>query len=286
MTVPSPALAAAALAAALAALPVSAAGRPAAPAAAPASRPLVDALRDSGARVRPLGETGTLAGWLVAPADGSPPYSLYVAPSGHAVAGLLYGPEGALVTDGQLARLAPAETPAAPPPPAAETPPPALAAAALRTPPRAAVPFRQGLSDTLSFSLGSGPEVLVWADPTCPHSRSAVARIAREAARGRLRLTVVPVGVLGRAGVEASAGILAAPSPLRAWFGAAPPARVAPVAVQSVAWNGLLFGAWPSRAVPQIAWRDGAGRLRHMVGDVPDMPAWLRTLDPPEESGE
>ena len=52
----------------------------------------------------PLGARGGLAGYLVTPVGGAG-YSLYVTGDGHGVAGLLYGPDGVLLTGGQLAAV-------------------------------------------------------------------------------------------------------------------------------------------------------------------------------------
>ena len=66
---------------------------------------LLTALRAKGAQVVPLGSRGGLAGYFVRPAKGAG-YSLYLTATGHAVAGLLYGPDGALITEDQLATAA------------------------------------------------------------------------------------------------------------------------------------------------------------------------------------
>ena len=65
---------------------------------------LVNALRAKGAQIVPLGARGGLKGYLVTP-EGGDGYSLYVTGDGHGVAGLLYGPGGALLTGGQLAAV-------------------------------------------------------------------------------------------------------------------------------------------------------------------------------------
>ena len=70
---------------------------------------LLTALRGKGAQVVPLGSRGGLAGYFVTPAKGAG-YSLYLTATGHAVAGLLYGPDGALVTEDQLAAAGVVET--------------------------------------------------------------------------------------------------------------------------------------------------------------------------------
>ena len=62
---------------------------------------VVGKLRKHGARVTALGERGGLSGWLVDPGEGDL-YTLYVSERGYAVAGMLYGPDGLLVTRSQL----------------------------------------------------------------------------------------------------------------------------------------------------------------------------------------
>ena len=74
------------------------------PAARAAEPDLVSALRDKGARIVPLGPRGGLTGYLVTPVSGAG-YSLYVTGNGHGVAGLLYGPDGVLITGAQLDRM-------------------------------------------------------------------------------------------------------------------------------------------------------------------------------------
>ena len=74
------------------------------PAARAADPDLVSALRDKGAQITPLGASGGLTGYLVTPVGGAG-YSLYVTNDGYGVAGLLYGPDGMLITGGQLAAV-------------------------------------------------------------------------------------------------------------------------------------------------------------------------------------
>ena len=62
---------------------------------------VIAALRAKGARVLALGERGGLDGHFVELADGDA-YGLYLTPDGHAVAGLLYGPDGSLLTGDQI----------------------------------------------------------------------------------------------------------------------------------------------------------------------------------------
>ena len=266
-------------------------------AAIPASRAaepdLVSALRDKGAQIVPLGPRGGLAGYLVTPVSGAG-YSLYVTTDGHGVAGLLYGPDGVLLTGGQLAAMRGEDRPAGTEPSSASgVPNPAanVEGAGLRdsgasteaaTPDTAtgvsrAVLFERSAS-AFGFTLGErGPLVVLFGDPGCPWSRSAVARIGREAMAGKLRLRVVPVALLGAASAHRAAGIAASSDPAQAWFARndGPAGRRAR---DRIARNNALFDAWGKRSVPLIAHRTMQGGIAHRVGDIADLDAWLREL--------
>ena len=285
------------------------------PAARAAEPDLVSALRDKGAQIVPLGPRGGLAGYLVTPVGGAG-YSLYVTGDGHGVAGLLYGPDGVLITGGQLAAVRGENRPAGTAPNPLGTRAerrcircagePGRAARVQRYRDRAAegasteCTFRRrptrsrqhairptGVSravlfersaSAFGFTLGErGPLVVLFGDPSCPWSRSAVARIGREAMAGKLRLHVVPVALLGAASAHRAAGIAASSNPAQAWF-----ARTdGPSGVQArerIAGNNALFDAWGERSVPLIAYRAMQGGIAHRVGDIADLGAWLREL--------
>ncbi len=249
---------------------------------------LVSALRANGAEIVPLGSRGGLDGYLVTPATGGG-YSLYVTGDGHAVAGLLYGPDGTEVTGAQLAaardidaragtaEIASPERVAAP---TAVTAHAEIGSGAVGSsgPSRAALFERSAAA--FGFTLGEGgPLVVLLGDATCPWSRSAAARLGRAALDGRLQLRVVPVAVLGGEAAHRAAAIAASPDPAVAWFeggGAADRAGA-----ERIARNNALFDAWGANAVPLIAWRGkdpraGDGAIGHRVGDIDDVAAWLK----------
>ena len=288
---------------------------------------VVAALRANGARVLSLGKRGGLDGRLVEPADGDA-YSLYLTPDGHAVAGLLYGPDGALLTGRQLAsegissgsavetyeaRRVSRATPngessvsgggsghEAARDGETDFLPVYVAgfegggtgkanrgdisdAAAFRLAhaeggepqaPDAEALFARSRS-AFGFSVGrSGPAAVVFADPACRWSRAAVTRLARAALDGRLRLRVIPVGVLGAASAREAAAIASGSDPALAWF-EGPDERASPEGGRRIARNNALFDAWGAGAVPLIAWRARDGRVAQQVGDVEDVDAWL-----------
>ena len=244
----------------------------------------IAALRARGARTFALGERGGLAGYLVELADGGA-YALYLTPDGHAVAGLLYAPDGTLLTGGQLAAVRGAAGPGG----------------ALDAEGRAARPgtdasvrtaravegagaesdmetrFKRSAS-AFGFTLGrTGPLAVLFADPGCRWSRSAAARLGQQALAGRLRLRVVPVGLLGAASARTAAGIASSPDPAAAWFGGdVPPPH--PEGGTRIARNNALYEAWGETGVPLIVRRDARGRIAHRVGDVDDVAAWLEGL--------
>ena len=279
----------------MAAVSVAAVAIPASRAAEP---DLVSALRDKGAQLMPLGARGGLAGYLVTPADGAG-YSLYVTTDGYGVAGLLYGPDGTLITGDQLAAMRGENRPAGTEPSSASgAPDPAAnvggaggrdsgASTEAATPDRSTGVSRAALfersASAFGFTLGErGPLVVLFGDPGCPWSRSAVARIGREAMAGKLRLHVVPVALLGAASAHRAARIAASSDPAQAWF-ARDDGPAGRHARDRIARNNALFDTWGERSVPLIAHRTmhggiAGGGIAHRVGDIADLDAWLREL--------
>ena len=234
---------------------------------------LVSELRASGAEAMPLGTRGGLEGYFVTPAEGAG-YSLYVTRDGHAVAGLLYAPDGSGITGAQIA-AARADPGAGP-----ETPEAGAAAMSAHAAPAAAhspsgprALFERSAA-AFGFTLGeSGPAVVLFGDPACPFSRAAAARLGREALAGRLRLRVVPVAVLGADAARRAAAIAAHPEPALAWFEGG--GRADRPGAERIARNNALFDRWGAEAVPLIAWRMRDGTVRSRIGDVDDVGAWI-----------
>ena len=262
---------------------------------------MVTALRSSGARILALGERGGLDGHFVELPDGDG-YGLYLTPDGHAVAGLLYGPDGTLLTGRQIEAArsedgdgiaTAAERPVSAVAPAGEDStdaglyggevrPGGATQLAHSYPDDPVLPGVEALFErsvsAFGFSLGrGGPLVAVFADPGCRWSRAAVARLARLALDGRLQLHVVPVGVMGAASAQEAAAIASARDPALAWFEGAP-GRAVPEGGRRIARTNALFDAWGAGAVPLIAWRARDGRVGHKVGDIDDIDAWLGAL--------
>ena len=286
----------------LALSPAPAAGAHERPAAGGANEPaMVAALRANGARILALGERGGLDGHFVELADGDA-YGLYLTPDGHAVAGLLYGPDGTLLTGRQIAAArngsgGGVETTAVPP--VREEAPVGEVSAAGRShgnqaKPSAPVQLAHAYADdpavpggevlfersvsAFGFTLGrGGPPVVAFADPGCRWSRAAVVRLAGPALHGRLRLHVVPVGVLGAASAREAAAVASAADPALAWFEGAP-GPASPEGGRRIARNNALFDAWGAGAVPLIAWQARDGRVVHRVGDIDDIDVWLEAL--------
>ena len=236
---------------------------------------VIAALRAKGARVLALGERGGLDGHFVELGDGDA-YSLYLTPDGHAVAGLLYGPDGTLLTGDQIAVAGGQRNPNNVVP----TDDPALLAHAYDE--GRAVPAAEALFErsgaAFGFNLGrTGPLVVLFADPGCRWSRSAVARLGGPALDGRLRLHVVPVGVLGAASAREAVAIASAPDPAMAWFERTDAAGSAEGG-RRIARNNDLFDAWGLGSVPLIAWSGFDGRIAHRLGDLDDLDAWLGAL--------
>ena len=271
----------------LAAPPVNAAGG--------GGSDLIEALRANGARIVSLGVRGGLDGYFVVPAEAGG-YSLYLTGDGHAVAGLLYGPDGTEITGNQLAAAHPERRRAggvdAQPVQAAGAAA-VIAHAASDGPGAASPPPSQGVplsraalfersASAFGFTLGErGPLVVLFGDAACSWSRAAAARLGREALAGRLQLRVVPVAILGGDAARLAAGIAASADPASAWFEGAPrPADRR--GAERIARNNALFDEWGASAVPLIAWRARDGAVGVRVGDIDDVGAWLRETLVPE----
>ena len=222
---------------------------------------LIEALRGNGAAATSLGETSGLDGWLVE-RPGEAPYTVYLTDDGHAVLGLLYAPDGTLLSDRQIE---------AAPGGAAEE-------GTMASPGTREADLVDRAAAAFGFTLGAaGPEVAVFADPECGFSRAAVAALGERALDGGLRLRVVPVALLGAAAARRAAGIAASPEPALAWFDDAFPPTAA--GAERIAANNALFDAAGGTGTPLVVWRTGTGVARH-EGAPADVDAWLAEIAP------
>ena len=227
----------------------------AAPAAA-AEPGVVELLRANGAEVDTLGNLGGLEGYRVRPKGEPEGYTLYVTETGHAVMGLLYSPDGHLLTAEQLATSATAE----------------------ETRAHTATNADTREVEGHGFTLGhAGPTIRVFADPACRWSRGTVARLAAAALDGRLVLKVVPVALLGENSARMALGAVGTGA-AEAWFGQAAAERTDELAAR-VRRNNDLFAAEGGTAVPLVMWQGPHGTVRH-TGSIDDIAALLAEIDP------
>lgn len=272
-----------------------------APGAKPASAAaVVAALRDRGARLTPLGDRGGLAGWLVELARGES-YTLYVAADGHAVAGLMYGPDGALVTGSQVrsarggsgyrerAGAGSAAGPAGGGSSGSTRIARAGGGAGYPGVPASVVreivagkPAPPGLfaesASLFGFTLGHrGRQAVIFADPDCAWSTRAVDELGRLALRGSFRLRVVPVGVLGASSARKAIRVASSPDPALAWFGR----EVAPEHRAGSQWveeNNGVYERWGADSVPVIAWPAPGGGHVYRVGSIGRPDIWAAEI--------
>ena len=249
---------------------------------------LVDGLRAGGAEVKFLGRRGALDGWLVSP-RGRSPYTLYVDETGHGVMGLLFAPEGRELTGRQVAAVREAaervpgdvRAPAGPAVPKVE-PPQARASRAVVPPRGGSAPASPaGLLEAAlaveGFDLGqTGPQVAIFADPTCLPSRAGVAELARRALEGEIRLRVVPVGARGAEAEAMAELVLGSENRAMTWFQLDRddewPALGAHAAA-GVALNRRLFERTGSEFVPYALMKRSDGGVSSVVGA--DFTAWF-----------
>ena len=120
------------------------------------------------------------------------------------------------------------------------------------------------------FDLGgTGPQVAIFADPSCMPSRAAVAELARRALAGGIRLRVVPVGARGAEAEVMAVLVLGSEDRARGWFTLDReeewPALGADAA-SGVALNRRLFERTGSEFVPYSLMRGADGKVRAAVG--------------------
>ena len=259
---------------------------------------LVARLRARGARLTGLGERSGLEGWLVE-LGGGDAYTLYVAKDGHAVAGLMYRPDGGLVTGSQLKAAGQEGTGVR-----------GRGGDEIGSQGQSEVAHVAGSSQgsesgggfsvvrpgggvrgktapaglfaksvqVFGFTLGNrGKIVVVFADPGCRWSKEVVQELGRHATAGRFRLRVIPVGVLGARSATAAIRIVSSPDPALAWDGrdVAAAHRAGGMWVEE---NNGVFDRWGENAVPLIVWPDRKGGYVYRVGVIPDVPRWVEEV--------
>ena len=238
----------------------------------------IEAMRRKGAEVVELGAAEGLRGFLVRQPGGGT-YAAYVTPSGAVVVGLLYGADGEVVTERQLAEAREAGRLAG----VAPAPGPAGGSAGRDAPGRDAAPQSRvaGLVEATraasGFWMGSqGPVIHVFADPTCPFSERHVNALKRDAAAGRLRAHVIPVGILGERAALRAVEIAGADEARIAWEGGFGGLVDRGLGAARIEANNALLDRWRVNGVPFSVWTGpggvrvhyGAGEAAAYAGDV------------------
>ena len=246
---------------------------------------LVEQLRQRGAAVTSLGKRGAMDGWWVEPAAGES-YALYVDPTGHAVLGTLYAPDGSGVTGVQLEAMR-ADRPGGGTVASALPQSVGVGGKAGAVGPGAAAASRAVSSPAALFEAGAvaegfelgetGPEVVTFADPDCGPSRAAVAMLAKRAVDGELRLKVVPVGMLGDRSRRLAETVVASENGALAWFSTdreGAPGSGSDWARAAVDFNERLFLRSGSELVPWSLLRGEEGVVAAVGLDFED---WFGT---------
>ena len=240
---------------------------------------VIAAMGEQGATVVPLGEAEGLRGFLVRPPRGGGTYAAYVTPSGAVLVGLLFGEDGEVVTERQLGEAkadglldsvplpTPQRTSASPGVARAERAGAAPSAAGARG--RAELLLDETRAAS-GFWIGSqGPVIHVFADPTCPFSERHVRSLKRDAAAGRLRAHVIPVGILGERGAQRAVEVAGAQDAARAWDGDAGGGVDRQVGAGRVSRNNGLLEAWRVTGVPFSVWEGAQGvRVYYGAGEA------------------
>ena len=214
-------------------------------------KPIADIMA-AGGKVVSLGEREGLEAFLVVPPGGKA-YTLYLLESGSVVVGLLLGADGANLTAVQLQ-----EAHAAGKLEGMD----GLVAASRAVEEVPADRGTRGISELFEatrvasgFWMGDrGPELHTFVDPTCPYSVEHVRLLGRDAAAGRLRAHVIPIGVLGALGVREAVEVAGAADPRARWEGADGGAIDEALGAARVVANRRVHGGWRVRGVPFTVW--------------------------------
>ena len=231
-------------------------------------------IEQAGAKVVPLGESEGLEAFLAVPPSGRG-YTVYALESGAVLVGLLLGPDGESLTAAQLKKAEEAgelaEVKARLEGPAGGSQP------RVRERPWSVTELFDVTRSAPGFWMGErGPEFHTFVDPTCPFSVEHVRLLARDAALGKLRAHVIPVGVLGERGVEGAIRIAGSELGRAKWDGGDGGAFDRAAGVARVNANRELHGAWRVRGVPFTVWMGtsevrvfyGAGEASSFAADV------------------
>lgn len=120
------------------------------------------------------------------------------------------------------------------------------------------------------FDLGeAGPQIVIFADPSCLPSRAAVAELARRALAGEIGLRVVPVGARSAEAEVMAALVLGSEDRARGWFTLDREEEwpgLEADAASGVALNRRLFERTGSKFVPYALMREADGRVRSAIG--------------------
>ena len=209
-------------------------------------------IEEAGGEVISLGESEGLAAFLVIPPSGRA-YTVYALEGGSVLVGLLLGADGENLTEAQLRQ-------------AEEAGDLAEVKARLEVPAGGSdrrvverawtVPeLFEVTRSAPGFWIGDrGPEFHTFVDPTCPFSVEHVRFLARDAALGKLKAHVIPVGVLGERGVEVAIRIAGSEFRRAKWEGGDGGAFDREAGVARVAANREVHRAWRVRGVPFTVW--------------------------------
>lgn len=274
-------------------------------------KPLADH-KARGAQVYYLGRYDILEGWVMIRA-GQPEFYYSTPGSNAIVMGLLFSPDGELITTSQLEKLpldtglADMMTPATPP--AAQVAAPAAAAPAPQTPapaatptPAAAPPAAASVADELVpntpankmylevqaagqvvFGEPGKPAFYAFIDPNCQHCQRFMREIEPYVSAGTVAVHILPVGFDDRSKRQAAFLLGAADGGMRmaAYAKGQSDQLPAPegLATQAVERNVDLMRNWGMDATPMLVYRAaGDKKVRIVRGRPHDLAATVKDL--------
>lgn len=247
-------------------------------AAEPPMPKVLQSLVADGAQYRYLGPNQGVHGWLFIK-DGREQY-FYVTPDGQAIiSGLLYAPQGEVITSRQIQQLRQREGAAID---RLATPEKFTESGMPKTAPGQSKSdlLLQQVEDGNWFKLGSdkAPVVYSFIDPQCHHCHDFLktVRDGKYIEDGKIQLRLLPVGIVNEESILQSAALLIDSNPGAKLFEAidgkkgAIPAPL-DINTQSVQQNLSIMQAWKLKATPFIIYKDKTGKVKIINGTPQDI---------------
>ncbi len=223
-------------------------------------------LLQGGGALRYMGRDQGVDGWVTIK-NGQEQY-FYVTPGGQAIiSGILYNPEGEVVTKRQIEQMRQRA--------GIETTPSVTTSATAKKPASRSELLMQAVEATNWFKLGddAAPVVYSFIDPQCQHCHEFLKQIRTDKLieDGKIQLRLIPVGIVNKDSIGQAAALLEDADAAKRLYDAVDGkenAILVPEGIntQAVQKNLATMQAWKMTATPFTVFRGGDGQVKIVRG--------------------